>query len=202
MSILAVVSAVPFVNGKCRDGADHPPPAANTPPEPQGRPGTPLAPRRRGKPRTNGVAAHALANGRDPVKSERAAPHGSPPFAAHASRILELGYSPLPIEPGAKRPAAVLHGGSAEWQPWSDYCETPLAEGGIGVLASMAPYGLGVACGYGGLVAIDIDTDTPEIVAAIEAVLPVCVVASAGGRARRGFSAIQLGRSPRGRSRP
>lgn len=165
-------------------------PAADATPAPQGKPGKALAPSGRGKPRANGNPARTLGNGRDLAKTQKAgnaASRGLRPFAAYALELLALGYSPLPVEPGQKRPAAVLHGGSAEWQPWSDYCETPLSTDEIAILASGAAYGLGLACGYGGLVAIDIDTDDAEVVAAVHAVHPARMIGKRGAKGATWF---------------
>ncbi len=109
---------------------------------------------------------------------------GSRPFADHAAALLASGYSPLPIEPGTKRPAAALHGARA----WSNACEAPLANAAIEEFARHRnPYGLGVACGYRGLVALDIDTEDAAIVAAIRAVLPESPVAKRGAKGRTDF---------------
>jgi hypothetical protein len=85
------------------------------------------------------------------------------PFSEIASQLLLGGYSPVPILRGTKRPA--LTG-------WQRLCLTPLTPREIERFArSPLCYGVGVALGFNGLVAVDCDTDDAGIVAAIRAVL-------------------------------
>lgn len=86
------------------------------------------------------------------------------PFAEIALPLLAAGYSPIPIVPGTKRPA--LKG-------WQRLCNEPLSRDDIARFArSPIAYGVGIALGFNGLIAIDIDTEDPEIIAAIREVLP------------------------------
>ena len=81
------------------------------------------------------------------------------PFRETALPLLAAGYSPIPIMPGTKRPA--LAG-------WQRLCDAPLSPDEIERFArSPIAYGVGVALGFNGLIAIDIDTDDAAIVAAI-----------------------------------
>jgi hypothetical protein len=100
-------------------------------------------------------------------------------FGDHAPLLLANGYSPLPIEPNAKRPLAVLG-------DWGRLRTAPLTPEDIAAIAAQHPdAGLGVVGGYGGLVPVDIDTDDEEIVAAIMTALPPPLV---GKRGRRGVT--------------
>lgn len=82
------------------------------------------------------------------------------PFKQSFAKLIEHGYSPLPIKAGTKRPAI---------KEWSDYCGVqPDSETLAEWVRSFPVAGLGVACGYHGLVGSDIDTTNPDIVAAIE----------------------------------
>jgi hypothetical protein len=86
------------------------------------------------------------------------------PFREIVLPLIAAGYSPIPIVPGTKRPA--LAG-------WQRLCNAPLLPDDIERFAhSPIAYGVGVALGFNGLIAIDIDTDDAEIVAAIREVLP------------------------------
>ena len=86
------------------------------------------------------------------------------PFHDTALPLLAAGYSPVPIMPNTKRPA--LTG----WQRLSD---VPLSPDEIERFArSPIAYGVGVALGFNGLIAIDIDTDAAAIITAIREVLP------------------------------
>jgi hypothetical protein len=101
------------------------------------------------------------------------------PFAAHAAQLLFNGYSPVPILPNTKRPPD---------ENWDVLRENPYTKDAIAREAAARPsLGLGVAGEYAGLVPIDIDTDDPEIVAAVMAVLPAPLVMKKG---RKGFTAF------------
>jgi hypothetical protein len=84
-------------------------------------------------------------------------------FSDTAFPLLAAGFSPVPVVWRTKRPA--LSG-------WPRCCSEPLHADVIERFArSPIPYGVGLALGYRGLVAIDIDTDDPEVLAAIREVL-------------------------------
>jgi hypothetical protein len=78
-----------------------------------------------------------------------------PSNAQLASALRANGFEPVPIKPGTKQPAV------SGWQ-----------HGGIEVGAWGSSNGIGVLCGPGDLVAIDVDTDDPEVLQAIASVLP------------------------------
>jgi hypothetical protein len=99
------------------------------------------------------------------------------PFARHAAHLVSLGFSPLPLRPGTKRPAV---------EQWSSYCEAPLTQLEIERIARAQPAaGLGVCCGFGGLIACDVDSDDPDLVAAVTKVLGEIAV---GRRGAKGFA--------------
>ena len=86
------------------------------------------------------------------------------PFRETASLLIAAGYSPVPILPNTKRPA--LAG-------WQRLCDAPLSPDEIERFArSPIAYGVGVALGFNGLIAIDIDTDDAAIMAVVREVLP------------------------------
>ncbi len=96
------------------------------------------------------------------------------PFLETALPLLDAGYSPVPIVPGTKRPG--LSG-------WQRLCNAPLSPEEIKRFAcSPNAYGVGVALGFNGLIAIDIDTDDAVIMAAFREILPSTVAK----RGRRG----------------
>lgn len=101
------------------------------------------------------------------------------PFAENAARLVAAGHSPLPILPGTKRPA--LAG-------WQRLCDLPLSLDEIERFArSPIPYGVGLALGFNGLIAIDIDAEDASILAAIREVLPASVVAKRGRKGQTDF---------------
>jgi hypothetical protein len=112
-------------------------------------------------------------------------------FGLYAPLLLRIGYSPDPIEPGAKRPLGAIG-------DWNRLRITPLTYDEIAAIDAEHPEaGLGVVGGYGGLVPIDIDTDNINIRMAIDTVLGGPLVAKRG---RRG--ATVFGRDPSGLIKP
>jgi hypothetical protein len=110
------------------------------------------------------------------------------PFREIALPLLAAGYSPVAILPNTKRPA--LAG-------WQRLCDAPLSLDEIERFArSPIAYGVGVALGFNGLIAVDIDTDDVAIIGAIRSVLTMSTVAKRG---RRGWTIF--GRDPGGRPR-
>jgi hypothetical protein len=99
-----------------------------------------------------------------------------PIFSMYAPRLTANGFAPVPIRPGTKAPFA---------DEWPEAAADPRMSA---VWARRWPFaGLGVACGHGGLVAVDIDTAIPEAVAAIASVLPPSSVEKVGLKGRTAF---------------
>jgi hypothetical protein len=96
-------------------------------------------------------------------------------FAAFAPGLIELGYSPLPriIKDGHGRPAP---------KGWSGCCDRQPSAEEIAEWSRIKGADISLACGFGGLIAIDVDTDDPGILAAVIAALPHCVVARRGSK--------------------
>ena len=93
--------------------------------------------------------------------------------------LLDAGYSPLPIVPGRKKPAL---------REWSNYCAAPMTPGRIQDYGARWPRAsLGVALGFAGVVALDVDTEDAAQLAAIRAAVPASPVAKAGAK---GFTAF------------
>ena len=114
----------------------------------------------------------------------RASPHADPLstlFGLYAPLLLRNGYSPVPIEPGSKRPLGAIGG-------WSRLRSTPLTEAEVAAIAAEHPCaGLGVVGGYRGLVPIDFDTEDRDVLTAINSVLPYAIVAKRGRRGATAF---------------
>ena len=100
-------------------------------------------------------------------------------FRAFAETLLDAGYSPLPIIPGRKKPAL---------RAWSGFCAAPMPRGRIQDYGARWPRAsLGVALGYAGVVALDVDTEDAAQLAAICATVPASPVAKTGAK---GFTAF------------
>ncbi len=104
------------------------------------------------------------------------------PFATTAPMLIERGYSPLPILPGTKAPA--LSG-------WHKYCDQAPSAAFVAGYSRAPSMGVGLACGFGGVVAVDIDDET-----LIEPILPVLPPALIAKRGRKGLTAFYRADEP------
>jgi len=88
------------------------------------------------------------------------------PFIKWAMDYKARGFSPLPVNPGSKVPS---FGGKYKLTGWSVYCESPADDWQIKSWGRSCD-GLGIilACGYGGMVAIDVDD--PRVYGAVKQV--------------------------------
>ena len=96
-------------------------------------------------------------------------------FAIYAPDLIARGYSPLPriIKGGHGRPAV---------KSWSDWCEKQPGKLQLESWARIPGADISLACGFRGLIAIDVDDDRPEILAAVRKALPQCTVARRGSK--------------------
>ena len=125
------------------------------------------------------VEYHMTESHSNPLPTENAA---TSLFAQHASRLLQLGYSPLPIRPETKRPFL---------EEWSRLCETALTTEEVSHLSLLAGAGLGLACGYNRVMGIDIDTGDPEILTAINTVVPGSPLTKRGAKGETRFFRVE-----------
>jgi len=111
------------------------------------------------------------------------------PFEQCSARLLEQGYAVVPIIPGSKKPGFFCNGSWVGLTAWTTRFRGRVSlheererwgrgEAGIGVLGGPASQGL---------IGIDIDTEVPEIVAALLAVLPTTPVKKAGSKGETRF---------------
>ncbi|MGU3417669.1 DUF3987 domain-containing protein [Methylobacterium sp. D54C] len=105
------------------------------------------------------------------------------PYAQIGASLVERGYAALPIIPGTKRPGLPLGGG--DWRGMDDWAARAAARLPIEIeVDQWSASNGGVCVAHGpasrGTVSADIDTDDPDIMAAILAVLPVSMVGKAG----------------------
>lgn len=91
-------------------------------------------------------------------------------YAAHAPSFIALGFSPIARFPDS-------------WpKSWSDYCAKVAPEDIRAKWGKVPGAGLALACGYGGLIIIDVDDDTPKLKAAVLAALPHCRIGRFGSK--------------------
>lgn len=94
-------------------------------------------------------------------------------YADNAPRYIEAGYSPLPIMPGGKAPGYTGGGYSRGLSSWADLCSIqPSAAQFSAWSRDTVSAGIGLALGYRGVVAIDLDYGDGEIREIIESLLP------------------------------
>jgi hypothetical protein len=109
------------------------------------------------------------------------------PFGQVYARLVEQGYSVLPIMPGTKKPGLPSNnsGGWMDFPRWTTFQST-YAHHKHWALSSA---GIGVRCGLlsGYLVVIDIDTDDPGILETLCKILPATPVKKKGARGESWF---------------
>lgn len=111
------------------------------------------------------------------------------PYALTGARLVDNGYSAIPILPGAKRPGVYT---MKEWygtNDWQRYCDRLPTEIEIELWNAWPDAGVCVALDKR-LKVIDIDTDDSELMAAVLSVLPDSEVKKRG---KKGFSAFYRG---------
>lgn len=116
-------------------------------------------------------------------------PKSESAFARVGADLVDMGYHAIPVLPGSKRPGSMSHG---EWygdMDWSRFCDRLPTEIETGIWSRWPDAGVCVAIDHQ-LKVIDVDTDDPDIRAAIEAVIPSPLVKKKG---QKGYSAFYRG---------
>jgi hypothetical protein len=113
------------------------------------------------------------------------------PYARVAPRLIDLGYSAIPIVPGEKRPGQFTRG---EWRglpQWERYCERLPTDFETHIWHGWPDAGVCVALGRASnLVAIDFDYGPDKLRAELEALLPPSPVKKRGAK---GYTAFYRG---------
>lgn len=116
-------------------------------------------------------------------------PKQDSPYARVGADLVDMGYHAIPVLPGSKRPGSMSHG---EWygdMDWSRFCDRLPTEIETSIWSRWPDAGVCVAIDKQ-LKVIDVDTDDPDIRAAIEAVIPAPLVKKKG---QKGYSAFYRG---------
>lgn len=110
-------------------------------------------------------------------------------YSIIGAKLVDQGYSAIPVLPGTKRPGAMSNGRWFGDMDWQRYCDRLPSEIETGIWSRWPDAGVCVALGAasGGLVAIDVDTDNLAIQRAIESAIPPSPVQKAG---RKGYTAF------------
>ncbi len=112
------------------------------------------------------------------------------PYANHGERIVDMGYSAVPCRPGSKRPGSFSGGNWWGKSDWQQYCDRGPTEYETRSWTRWPDAGICVAMGYNDVVAIDVDTDDPDMCTALSAVMPLSRVQKRG---QKGFTAFYRG---------
>ena len=109
--------------------------------------------------------------------------HASP-YAISSAKLIERGYSAIPIAPGTKRPGYRVNGKSRGMNDWQRFCGRAPTNIRSEHWASLADTAIGIALGFNNVIAVDIDTDVKAIIAAIGGCLPYTPASSAAQKER------------------
>lgn len=106
------------------------------------------------------------------------------PFSKYGPRLLERGYSVIPIAPGTKYPGELRRGEWSRKHGWQAYVERLPSHFEMQIWCTYPDAGIGVVCGAASkhLAGIDIDTDNIEIKAAIVGALPPSTLIKRGAK--------------------
>jgi len=112
-------------------------------------------------------------------------------FITTATRMIERGYSVIPIIPGEKRPGEYKGNQWVGMSKWQRYCERSPTKFELDIWAKWPSPSICLALGRASnLTAIDFDYGSPEVRAALEACLPPSPVKKVGAK---GYTALYRG---------
>lgn len=111
----------------------------------------------------------------------------SSPYASIGARLVAMGYSAIPILPQSKVPGGRHNGHWVAESNWSRFCYRLPTKFEVDAWKTWPDAGVCVVLGFDGVVGVDIDTDDPEITAAIMSVLPPSPVGKRGAKGRTFF---------------
>jgi len=117
------------------------------------------------------------------------------PFSVAGPSIYALGYNPIPIMPGDKKPGMMVGDDWRLFKGWNEFCISRPSQFQINQWTKWPNAGVGVACGQG-LICIDIDLE--EAVGALLEILPLSNVQKKG---RKGVSLFYRGNTEKIRSK-
>ena len=94
------------------------------------------------------------------------------PFGRFGRHLVDNGYSALPVRPGTKAPGTMFSGRWRMMGDWTRFCRRLPTPQELDTWGQYPDAGLCVACGFNGLIAVDIDVEDDAVVQAIMSVLP------------------------------
>ena len=104
------------------------------------------------------------------------------PYARVGAKLIDNGFSAIPILPGSKRPGARVNGrwfGEPDWQRYCDRLPTSIE---TSIWEKWSDAGVCIALGYKNVAAVDIDSDHHVLVNEIEATIGQSPVGKIGRR--------------------
>lgn len=109
------------------------------------------------------------------------------PYAQVGEKLVDAGYPAIPLKPGRKEPGSMSFGQWYGEMAWQRFCSRLPTQIEVDLWSNWKDAGVCVPLGLNGLVAVDIDTDDAEIMAAILGVLPVSPVGKRGAKGKTLF---------------
>lgn len=114
-------------------------------------------------------------------------PMQNSPFAQIGPKLYALGYNPIPLMPGDKRPGMLIDGEWRLFKGWNQYCVTRPSQFALDQWVRWPNAGIGLACGQG---VICIDIDLEDAVGPLLEILPLSNVQKKG---KKGISLFYRG---------
>jgi hypothetical protein len=109
------------------------------------------------------------------------------PYASVGEKFIDAGYPAIPVRPGTKLPGTMSFGQWYGEMAWQRFCSRLPTDLEVDSWNQWPDASVCIPLGFNGLVAIDIDTDDAEIMAAILGVLPESPVGKKGAKGKTLF---------------
>lgn len=109
------------------------------------------------------------------------------PYTRIGPKLVDMGYSAMPVLPGAKFPGKRSFGDWIAESGWQRYCDRLPTDREIKIWSTWDEAGVCIALGFNNVVAVDIDTTDDAETEAILSVLPESPVGKTGAKGRTFF---------------
>lgn len=109
------------------------------------------------------------------------------PYASVSEKLIDAGYPAIPVKPKDKVPGAMSFGQWYGIMSWQRFCSRMPSQLEVDLWNKWEDAGVCIPLGLNGVIAIDIDTDDAEVMAAILSVLPESPVGKKGAKGKTLF---------------
>lgn len=107
-------------------------------------------------------------------------------MARHGARLVDNGYSVIPIQPGTKKPGRYRRGAWGEYPGWNRHCDRPTTLEEVDIWSRWPGSGIGIA--GGGVAGVDIDLTDSAAAIAVDRLARECLGDT---------QAVRIGRAPK-----